>query len=106
MEVHILMGDVWLIVFVVALPGATLLWMKGKTRVLWLGCILGMMAVLGGCEAYCVFVDADHKTLSQRFYALPDLEAWLISGVWLVGWAGLLLHLNWKRLTGKTQPKK
>lgn len=92
------MSDLWLMIFLITLPGAAAIWMKGKTRWLWLGCILGMMALLGGCEAYCKFVDADHKTLSQRFYVLPDTEAWLISGAWLIGWGALILHLNWKRI--------
>lgn len=93
------MGDIWLIIFVVGLPGAAFIWMAGKTRVSWLVCILGMMAWLGVCEAFWKFVDIDHLTLSQRFYALPDTEAWLITGVWFISWNGLLLHLNWKRIT-------
>ncbi|OQA55934.1 MAG: hypothetical protein BWY42_01269 [Candidatus Omnitrophica bacterium ADurb.Bin277] len=92
------MGDVWLIIFLVAIPGGFVIWTTGKTRWLWLGCLFGMLAVLGGCEAYCKFVDVDHKTLSQRFYALPDVEAWLITIAMLIGWVALLLHLNWKRI--------
>jgi hypothetical protein len=95
------MGDIWLILFLVAIPGGFVLYSKGKTRVLWLGCLFGMVLVLGGCEAYCRFIDSDHLTLSQRFYALPDGSAWVITALLALGWVGLLLHLNWKRLTNK-----
>lgn len=92
------MGDVWLIVFLVGVPIGFVLYSKGKTRVFWLACLLGMVAVLGGCEAYVKFVDTDHLTLSQRFYALPDPAAWAITICMAIGWLGLLLHLNWHRI--------
>lgn len=101
MEVRILMGDVWLIVFILAIPGGFVLYSKGKTRILWLCTLVGMFAVLGGAEAYCKFVDPDHLTLSQRFYALPDASAWAITALLALGWLGLLLHLNWRRITQK-----
>jgi UDP-N-acetylmuramyl pentapeptide phosphotransferase/UDP-N-acetylglucosamine-1-phosphate transferase len=98
-------GDIWLIMFVVLIPVGFVIWSSGKTRVYWLICLAGMFAVLGGCEAYVRFVDVDHKTLSQRFYALPDLEAWLITGCLALGWLGLLLHLNWRRIVKLFQKK-
>lgn len=93
------MGDVWLLVFIVGVPLGFVLYTKGMTRVLWLGCLAGMVSVLGGCEAYCKFVDPARLTLSQRFYALPDGSAWAITLLMAIGWVGLLLHLNWKRIT-------
>lgn len=100
MEVHFLMGDMFLMIFLVGLPGAAIVWMAGKTRVSWIGCILGMMAWLGACEWFWRYVDSDKLTLSQRFYLLPPVEAWTIAAVWLIAWLGLLGHLlygNWKK---------
>lgn len=93
------MGDIWLMVFLIGVPIGFVLYSHGKTRVFWLGCLIGMGAVLGGWEAYCKFVDLDHLTLSQRFAALPDPAAWAITVCMAIGWLGLLLHLNWKRIT-------
>lgn len=92
------MSDVWLILFLVAIPAGFVLYSKGKTRIFWLVCLIGMVAVLGGCEAYCKFVDTDHMTLSQRFAALPDGSGWAITILMAIGWLGLLLHLNWRRI--------
>lgn len=99
------MGDLLLIVFIVGLPTAAILWMSKKTRISWLACILGMMAWLGICEWFWRYVDSARLTLSQRFYLLPPTEAWLIAGVWLIAWLGLLGHLlygNWKKHQGTT----
>lgn len=94
------MGTMFLLIFLIGLPGAAFLWMAKKTRVSWLVCILGMMAWLGVCEWFWRYVDVDHLTLSQRFYLLPPTEAWIIAVVWLTAWLGLLGHLlygNWQK---------
>ncbi len=99
------MGDLWLIVFLIGVPIGFVLYAKGKTRIFWIVCLVGMVAVLGGCEAYVKLVDPDHLTLSQRFYALPDGSAWAITICMAIGWLGLLLHLNWARITKLFQTK-
>lgn len=86
-------GTIALIVFIVAIPAGFALYSRGMTRVLWLGCLIGMFGVLGGCEAYCKFVDPAHLTLSQRFYALDPGSAWAIIILLAIGWGGLLVHL-------------
>ena len=92
------MGDIWLILFILSIPGGFVLYSKGKTRILWLCTLAGMFAVLGGAEAYCKFIDSEHLTLSQRFAALPDGSASSITALLALGWIGLLLHLNWARV--------
>lgn len=98
------MGDVFLIIFIIGIPAGFALYSKGKTRVLWLISLAGMGAVLGLAEYFCRYIDADHLTLSQRFYALPPASAWAIGICMLVGWLGLLAHLlygNWKKHQGQ-----
>lgn len=89
------MGDIFLIVFLIAIPIGFVLYSKGMTRVLWLGCLAGMVSVLGGCEAYCKFVDPAHLTLSQRFAAMDPANQIVIALLLFIGWGGLLLHLLW-----------
>ena len=87
-------GDISLIAFLVLIPLGFVIWAKGKTRIYWVGCILGMYAVLGGCEAWCKLVDSDHRTLSQRFGDIPMFEAVMIVSFAIIGWLSLwVVHL-------------
>ena len=87
------LGTIGLLAFCVFIPIGFLIFAAGKTRALWIGCLAGMFAVLGGCEAYSKFIDPAHLTLSQRFYELNPVAAWAIAGLMAFGWIGLLVHL-------------
>lgn len=99
------MGDIFLMVFLIGIPIGFVMYSTGKVRALWLGCLFGMMAVLGGCEAYSKFVDPAHKTISQHFATLSPGSQIAIAVCLAIAWTGLLFHLLWPLIV-KTFSKK
>lgn len=60
--------------------------------------MVGFFAWLGIMELWSKLESG--MTLSQQFYVLPDGIAWTITVFWFFGWSfGLLVHLNWKRIS-------